>query len=197
MTRVFKCSSILRPLEQSSVLMLEGSHPSLCISIALHPHNSTNLILPSESPVPHRQSKSFVQCRNKHPSEKKYRHSRTVSLILVTVYGMWPLCRRSSSYSFSRYIQRLFMEKTVSSLMLCMYVCILLFLVKCLLWIVYKGKWQIGSTLCASQALCCAELSPLPSKLNQKTSLILDDIRRGRGLQGQLFTRHVFAGPCL
>ena len=85
-SHVFKRSSILHPLELSSMLMSEGSHPFLWIPVVFHLHNSTNLSSPSESPTPYRQSKSFVQWVNKHHTEKKYSHSRTICLLFLSSY---------------------------------------------------------------------------------------------------------------
>ena len=85
-SHVFKRSSILYPLELSSLLMSEGSHPFLWIPVVLHLHNSTNLSSPSESPTSYRQSKSFVQWVNEHHTEKKYSHSRIICLLFLSSY---------------------------------------------------------------------------------------------------------------
>lgn len=62
------------------MLTLEGSRLPLCTPTGFYLHNSTNLTVPSESPVQRRQPKSLVKGRNKKKkhTEKIYRHSRNI-----------------------------------------------------------------------------------------------------------------------
>lgn len=133
----------------------EGTHPSLCIHMALKCYNSINLKITLRDPSLSQTTK-IVKWRNKHHTEKRNGHSMTIQFFLtMSPHKMWTIYRHYISYFFSRYIQRPFIEKTFSFIILCRYLFILLVIVKFLIRTVYKYKWEKACIRCTGQALCC------------------------------------------
>lgn len=86
------------------MLSLEGSHPSLYIPTVFYLHNFTKPMMRSESPAHHRHQNPLLNVKT-NTTLNKIIGIRKIPVSLITV-TRWDVL--TTSYSFSRYIQRFF-----------------------------------------------------------------------------------------